>query len=108
MYHNSATTPHPRANERQGADSNGAIWSVVETCIAVVSACLPTLKPLINKPANTTSVRERYEASYTLKNSDNSNSTKMSTLKSPRSYNTPAITKEAEEQRAFARLDDDL
>lgn len=29
-----------------GVNTDGAIWSVVETCIAVVSACLLTLRPL--------------------------------------------------------------
>jgi hypothetical protein len=33
---------------RIGADADGAIWSIAETTLAVVSACLPTLKPLVN------------------------------------------------------------
>ena len=30
-------------------NSFGAIWSVVETCLAIVSACVPTLRPLYEK-----------------------------------------------------------
>ena len=31
-----------------GNDAFGALWSIVETCIAIVSACLPTLRPVYN------------------------------------------------------------
>lgn len=34
-----------------GVDTEGAIWSVAETCVAVVSACLPTFRPLFSKAA---------------------------------------------------------
>ncbi|KAJ4287326.1 hypothetical protein N0V90_012724 [Kalmusia sp. IMI 367209] len=32
-----------------GNNSFGLMWSVVETCLAIVSACLPTLRPLYQK-----------------------------------------------------------
>ena len=32
-----------------GVDTDGGLWSVAETCVAVVSACLPTFRPLFNK-----------------------------------------------------------
>ncbi|KAF2867684.1 hypothetical protein BDV95DRAFT_646623 [Massariosphaeria phaeospora] len=31
------------------ANSFGAMWSVVETCLAIVAACVPTLRPLYEK-----------------------------------------------------------
>ena len=31
------------------ADSHAISWSIVETCIGVVSACLPTMRPLYNR-----------------------------------------------------------
>jgi len=31
------------------ADSYSAMWSVVETCLAIVAACLPVLRPVFNK-----------------------------------------------------------
>ncbi len=31
-----------------GSDINGAIWSILEVCVGIVSACLPTLRPLFN------------------------------------------------------------
>ncbi|KAI9871072.1 MAG: hypothetical protein M1830_003474 [Pleopsidium flavum] len=30
-------------------DVNGAVWSIIEVCVAVVSACLPTMRPLFSK-----------------------------------------------------------
>jgi hypothetical protein len=32
-----------------GQNAYGAMWSVVETCLAIVCACLPTLRPLYEK-----------------------------------------------------------
>ena len=66
------------ADVREGAISNGAIWSVVETCTAVVSACLPTLRSLIDQPPDRASARERYEASYIPKHTNNPDNSKMS------------------------------
>ena len=95
------------ANSAQGADANSAVWSVVETCIAVVSACLPTLNPLFSKRVrarkNATS-RERYETS-TLKNSGGSSATKKSTLKSAWSRSDSRKTGD-DEERGFSRLSD--
>lgn len=31
-----------------GNDAFTAMWSVVETCIAIVCACLPTLRPVLD------------------------------------------------------------
>lgn len=93
--------------DRSWADANGAIWSVVEACIAVVCACLPTLRSLISKPANNASARERYEASYTPRKYDNPDSTKMSTFKPPRSQKASLKRKDGDEERVLTRLDDE-
>ena len=82
------------------------MWSVVETCIAIVSACLPTMQSLFRQPANRASARERYQASYTLKNINNSGTSKVSTLKSPWLQDTSLRRQEAEEERAFSRSSD--
>lgn len=34
----------------QGSDVRATIWSVVELCIGVLSACLPTMRPLFGRP----------------------------------------------------------
>lgn len=36
----------PRPNEKIGTSKDSAIWTVVEPNLSVVSACLPTLRPL--------------------------------------------------------------
>lgn len=48
------------------ADADGAIWSVVETYIAVVSACLPTLRPLLGKCAGRGSSKGKSDPSYAM------------------------------------------
>lgn len=48
--------------QNSGVDTNGGLWSVAETCVAVVSACLPTFRPLFSKAVqsrNVTAVPER-------------------------------------------------
>ena len=52
-----------------GNDTYGAIWSIVETCLAVVGACLPTLRPLYHLivHGDPTGQRKRsYGSSYRL------------------------------------------
>jgi hypothetical protein len=38
-----------RTNSPPGQNAFGAMWSVVETYLAIVCACLPTLRPLYEK-----------------------------------------------------------
>ena len=38
-----------RVGQTTGTTRDAAMWSVVETCIAVVSACLPILRPVYNR-----------------------------------------------------------
>ncbi|KAL9002051.1 MAG: hypothetical protein Q9180_009993, partial [Flavoplaca navasiana] len=47
-------------------NTDSAIWSVVETCIAVVSACLPTLRPLCLECAGRRSLKGKANPSYPL------------------------------------------
>lgn len=86
------------AEECEGATSNGAMWSVVETCIAVVSACLPTLRSLLTRPANKASARERYEASYKPKRTNNFQTINISTSKVLSSRSISLARQEADEQ----------
>ena len=81
-------------HHKPGNNTYGAIWSVVETCIAVVSACLPTLRPLYNRvvrgDVNAGSAKDRYATSNKgdasqpsgYKPSGSSGGTKLTTLKS--------------------------
>lgn len=47
---------------------------MVETCIAVVSACLPTLRPLLGKYAGLSSSKGKSDPSYAMARTQNSNS----------------------------------
>lgn len=47
-----------------GSDVNPAIWSIVECCVGIVSACLPILRPLFTQVAkpksNPSTPQKRY------------------------------------------------
>lgn len=96
------------AEERKGATSNGALWSVVETCIAVVSACLPTLPTLITQPANKASARERYEASYKPKRTNNFETINIPLSKVPCSQSIFLGRQEADEERSLRHVSNDI
>lgn len=96
------------AEEREGVTSNGALRSVVETCIAVVSACLPTLRSLMTQRANKASAREGCEASYKRKRTNNFEIVNNSTSEIPCSQNIFLGRQEADEERGSSRVSHEI
>lgn len=67
-----------------GVDTEGGTWSVAETCVAVVSACLPTFRPLFSKAARKDKVPVPQAEPYTPQRRKwDSFAIKLSTLKRP-------------------------
>ena len=44
--------PEPLSDMMAGSDVRVNIWTMVELCIAIVSACLPTMRPLFSRASS--------------------------------------------------------
>ena len=52
------------------SDVNAAVWSVVEVCIGIVSACLPTYRPLFLKLFGKCSAARKKRTAFSLLQTD--------------------------------------
>lgn len=85
-----------------GNDTYGAMWSIIEVCVGVVSACLPCLRPLFNK-------RAAKPGTGMSKGTNDYNASSLPLSKKPKSgwANASTDTMDAhDDKRPFARLNE--
>jgi len=91
-----------RADRTTGNDIDGATWSVIEVCVGVVSACLPTLRPLFHRGGqDTRSAPSKGASDYNAYSLPLSNKPKQSWT----TVSTDAMGVH-DDTRPFARLDE--
>lgn len=104
-----------------GYNAFGAMWSVVETCLAIVSACVPTLKPLyervFGRSGTTTAGSSHVGFMYPRTGKSDGSGFKMSSfgtgsrdtkMSYPGKSTVSESTYQEEDGRPFARLRDDV
>ena len=87
-----------------GVDTDGGLWSVAETCVAVVSACLPTFRPLFNKAVRSKTDPAMQQRPYSSgQKSGDIRGTKLTTFKTPWAGERSKYTQTSDTE-SFARL----